>query len=147
MRWTCRVLIPLVLSACCALWLAVVDAAHSAESVVAGLGLFEVKVIQRDGEVTFEFYRFKRGGEPHPRIPLKISGLNVYPFQGGNQPLWHIFANDWQTESVTYGTLPRFFLQQIPTAGSPPPLEKGQPYIVQAAGEGGLGSTAFTYDP
>ncbi len=86
-------------------------------------------------------------------------GTSIFRFEGGGVPIWQIQADEGVTRELLtaiplvaagskyaisklrYGELPKNFLQNIPEAGPPEPLEPGSYYVFEA--DRASGSASF----
>jgi hypothetical protein len=86
-------------------------------------------------------------------------GTSIFRFEGGGVPIWQIHADEGVTRELLteiplvaagskyaisklkYSALPKNFLQDIPEAGPPEPLEAGSYYVFEV--DRASGSTSF----
>ena len=86
-------------------------------------------------------------------------GASIFRFEGGGVPIWQVRADEGVTSELLtaiplvaasakyavgklrYGELPKDFLQSIPEAGPPEPLEAGSYYVFEV--DRASGSTSF----
>jgi hypothetical protein len=86
-------------------------------------------------------------------------GTSIFRFEGGGAPIWQFHADEGVTRELLtaiplvaagskyavsklrYGDLPKNFLQDIPEAGPPEPLEAGGYYVFEV--DRASGSTSF----
>jgi hypothetical protein len=86
-------------------------------------------------------------------------GTSIFRFEGGGVPIWQIHADEgvarellteiplvaagskYAVSKLRYGELPKNFLESIPEAGPPEPLEAGSYYVFEV--DRASGSTSF----
>jgi hypothetical protein len=86
-----------------------------------------------DGIPRFEFFDVTHLRAEEKR-PIGVKYLSVYE-TGVDQPLWHVVSADQSIAgTITYGVVPRGFMQHVPRSGAPPELKKNGEYCVSSQG-------------
>ena len=106
------------------------DAQEKKRPFVVADGGDVIEATEAGGAVTFRFY-FEDDAS-YDRVRTEGNSLIVRPINA-TEPIWSVEARSRSSAAreITYGTIPRGFVQRVPTDGViPPKLEAGVTYVV-----------------
>lgn len=106
----------------------------------------EVLIQEEAGKVVFNFFAQQGCGANYKVVPdERVSSIivtNIY-----REEVWKLEVADVaapRVSTVTYGIVPKGFVQAVPKLGKPPRLERNEEYYVAVLGQG-RGAAAFVY--